>query len=213
VWATALRTGCCAYNINSSFGLLYFLNLVFLFLKPHPVRAFSCDLPLGYFEVFSSDVYLNTHRLSSLVTVAQGVPLDDSDAEWDDHVEEEYGPGWRNTLWPDQVTLDSRLDMADLVHHAFHHYNENVVFHGQVFNSRLPADPAPTRSEVRDCANGVSPPREPPEWPPSPFSQEPGIQADILPDGPRGGEDIPHQPCDGDAKEAALEDDDLNLPP
>jgi hypothetical protein len=63
--------------------------------------------------------------------------LDESDDEWDEHVLEEYGPWWRNTLWREEEALDAGLDMADLVHHAFHYYDENVVFNDRDFMNRF----------------------------------------------------------------------------
>jgi hypothetical protein len=139
--------------------------------------------------------------------------LDESDDEWDEHVLEEYGPGWRNTLWREEEALDAGLDMADLVHHAFHHYDENVVFNGRDFMPRNEGHPAPAHGQGRDGAPAASPPHDPPEHPASPVPHHVEFEGNEEPDGRRSAEDTPWQPFDGDPEEAALENDDLNFPP
>jgi hypothetical protein len=36
-------------------------------------------------------------------------------------------------LWWNASTLDEGLDMVDMVHHAFHHYDTNMHFNGTNF--------------------------------------------------------------------------------
>jgi hypothetical protein len=66
--------------------------------------------------------------------VQQGIPGDSSNDEWDEHIEAKYGRQWQNTLWPKEHELDGGLDMVDMVHHIFHHYDEDISFKG--FNFR-----------------------------------------------------------------------------
>lgn len=51
--------------------------------------------------------------------------------------------------------------MADLVHHAFHHYDENVVFNGRDSMPRNEGRPAPARGQGGDGAPAALPPHFP----------------------------------------------------
>lgn len=95
----------------------------------------------------------------------QGIVADDSDAEWDEEIQNIYGRRWRNTVWEDGIEFDAGLEMVDMVHHSFHHYDTEIQFDGRNFvnqGNEVPVEgdsPTPTeRDPFNDptCVDGTA---------------------------------------------------------
>lgn len=97
----------------------------------------------------------------------QGIPPNDSDVEWDEDIQNTFGRRWRNTVWEDGGELDAGLDMADMLQHAFHHYDTEIQFDGRNFvnqgtpvheedHSRAPIEIDPLNNPPGVDENGAS---------------------------------------------------------